>query len=333
MLRRILVPLDGSQLAEVALPHALACAQANGSELILIHVLPNSDNDRSAAHAVDPLDWRLRTLERSRYLEQTAKHFAHAGVDVQTELLIGEPAEHIVEFAHEREVDLIVMSSHGASGLNPWNVSSVVQKVIVTTHSSVMIIPAYHANIEPTAKLSYKRIVAPLDGSHRAEYVLPLVQSLVHAQDADVDLVTVVVRPEMLRRVPLSSDDAALVDRLVELNRTESEKYLSQLQSRIDGRTHCHVLISDDLVGALYDFVQRQDADLVIFSAHGSSGNSDRRYGSIVTSFITYGSTPLLIIQDLPPHKLGMTEAEAAAQQALGANGGARMVVNASVAV
>jgi nucleotide-binding universal stress UspA family protein len=332
MLQRILVPLDGSQLAETALPHALASAQATAAQLILIHVLPNHGNEGGGAHAVDPLDWRLRTLERSRYLQDKARQLAEAGADVQTELLLGEAAERIVEFADERAVDLIVMSSHGQSGLSPWNVSSVVQKVILTTNRSVMIIPAYHAQNASLDQLRYRRIVAPLDGSRRAECVLPVVQALAGAHEARVDVVTMVARPEMLRRTPLSAEDAALADRLVALNRTEAEKYLEQMATRIEGDTRSHVLVSEDVIDDLYRFVEEQEADVLIFSAHGSSGNGNRRYGSLVTSFIAYGNKPLLIVQDLPPHKIGQSEAERAAQNELRVNTGARMVVNAPVA-
>lgn len=332
MLQRILVPLDGSLLAETALPHALAFAQATDSQLILIHVLPNSDSQGGDAHAVDPLAWRLRTLERSRYLEDKARLLSQAGASVQTELLLGDAAERIVEFAEERAVDLVVMSSHGQSGLSPWNVSSVVQKVILTTSRSVMIIPAYHAQRAPLEALRYRRIVAPLDGSHRAECVLPVVQALAEGHQAQVDMVTMVARPEMLRRTPLSADDAALADRLVALNRTESEKYLGQMAARINGDVDAHVLVSEDVIDDLYAFVRQREADLLVFSAHGSSGNGNRRYGSIVTSFIAYGSTPLLIVQDLPPHKIGRSEAEMAAQREMNVNTGARMVVNAPVA-
>ncbi len=332
MIERILVPLDGSQLAETALPHALACAQATSGQLVLIHVLPNDESENGGTHTVDPLDWRLRTMERSRYLEDKAQMLIQAGADVDTELLLGEAAERIVEFAKESDIDLIVMSSHGQSGLSPWNVSSVVQKVILTTHSSVMIIPAYHAGDPPLVGHRYRRIIAPLDGSHRAECVLPMVQALGHAHEATIDIVTMVARPEMLRRTPLSAEDAALADRLVEVNRIESEKYLSQLETRLDGQVRSHVIISADVIGDLYNFVRRQEADLTIFSAHGSSGNGNRRYGSIVTSFIAYGSTPLLIVQDLPPHKINRSEAEMAAQRELSPNTGARMVVNAPVA-
>lgn len=313
MLQRILLPLDGSELAETALPHAVRCAQATNSLIMIVHVLQAS-NIHTDVPTVDPLDWRLRKMEASLYVEEIADLLSGAGVNVESALLQGQAAESITQFAKEWDADLIVMSSHGRSGLNSWNVSSVVQKVILTTHTSVMIVPAYRASEVALTELRYRTIVAPLDGSQRAECVLPVVRALARLNRTQIQLVTVVARPEMPHRAPLSPEDATLSDKVVARNRAEAEKYLAQLQSRLSGNVSKHLLLGDELVGTLHDYVRQQDADLVILSAHGHSGNGARRYGSLVTSFIAYGSRPLLIIQDLSPNEIMKSEAQVAAE-------------------
>ncbi len=332
MIQKVLLPLDGSRLAETVLPFALAFAQATNSSVILVHVLQTT-GDQSESHTVDPLDWRLRKLEASLYLEEISELFSNAGIEAEPVLLLGDAAGRIVEFAQERNVDLIMMSSHGRSGLSSWNMSSVVQKVIVTTHTSVMLVPAYHARNESFGDLHYRRIVVPLDGSQRAEFVLPLVRALGRGPDGGSEtetlLVTAVARPEMPRRAPLSPEDNALAEKVVARNRVEAEKYLAQLESRMDNKASTHLLISDDVIESLHDFVRQQEADLLIFSAHGYSGNGKRRYGSVVTSFITYGSTPMLIVQDVPRHEFKKTQAEVAAQEKSDSGMGVRTVVNA----
>lgn len=332
MLRRILVPLDGSRLAETALPYALTCAQATDSHIILVHVLQTAKGDGSDAHTVDPLDWRLRKLEASMYLEEISTLFADTGIEAEPVLLMGEAPERIVEFARERDVDLIVMSSHGKTGLSSWNVSSVVQKVLQTTHTSMMVIPAYYARNVAFGELRHRRIVVPLDGSQRAECVVPIVKAFVQAHGAEAFLLTIVARPEMVRRAPLSTEEIALADKIVDRNRAAAEKYLAHLQTRIDTEASSHLLVSDDVTESLHEFVRRQEADLVVFSAHGSSGNRKRRYGSVVTNFIAYGSVPLLIIQDIPPEEIKKTAAEVVAEESANNGMGARTVVNAPAA-
>lgn len=341
MLRRILVPLDGSRLAETALPYALSCAQATGflstsknfhSHVTLLHVLPATKEGGSDPHAVDPLDWRLRKLEATMYLEEMSARFADKGIEAEPVLLTGDAAERIVEFAREKDVDLIVMSSHGKTGLSSWNVSSVVQKVLLTTHTSMMVIPAYHAREVSFGQLNYRRIAVPLDGSQRAECVVPIVKALVQAHDAEAALITAVPRPEMVRQSPLSNEDRALSDKIVARNRAAAEKYLARLKTQIGSDASNHLLVSDDVTESLHEFVRRHEADLVVFSAHGSSGNRKRRYGSIVTNFIAYGSAPLLIIQDISAEEMKKTAAEAVAEERAYNGMGARTVVNAPAA-
>lgn len=313
MFKRILLPLDGSQLAERVLPHAVRCAQATQGCLTIAHVLPTSDVYIDIP-SVDPLDWRLRKMEANLYLEEIANLLAARGITVETVLLQGEAAESITQYARSQAVDLIVMSSHGRSGINGWNAGSVVQKVALTTHTSIMLIPAYRSADAASQDLRYRTIVAPLDGSQRAESVLPLLRTLGQRNQAGVQFVTVVPRPEMPRRAPLSPADETLVEQIMARHCAEAEKYLTQLGSRAQGNVSEHVLLGDDVFGTLHDFIRQQEADLVVLSAHGHSANGTRRYGSLATSFIAYGSTPLVIVQDLAPDEIMKSEAEAAAE-------------------
>ena len=216
----------------------------------------------------------------------------------------GDPAERIIAVAEEGEPALIILSSHGKSGLSGWNVSSVVQKVILRANTSVMIVPAYRRTNVPVGELEYQRVLIPLDGSRRAEVVLPYVRSLVEGHDSEPLIVTVISRPEMPRRAPLSPEDAALAEQVVERNREAAEKYLTDLVARLGEQCETRLLIGDSVIGRLQNFLEEEPADLVVFSAHGYSGDRNRPYGSLVTSFIAYGRSPMLIIQDVPREEL-----------------------------
>lgn len=328
MIRKIVLPLDGSKLAESAFPHALRCSRATNSLLILVYALHTSAGQTDVLTS-DPVDWRLRKMEAEKYLKDVAMLFSGAGVNVDRALLEGEPAECIIQFAEEQDADLIVMSSHGRSGLVGSNLSSIVQNVILGTTTSMMIVPAYRANEAHSDKQHYRNIVAPLDGSRRAECVLPFLSALGQSKDGQIHLVTAVSRPEMPTPAPLSPDDARLVEKIVARSRSEAEKYLAQLQSRVKGNVSKHLLLGDNVVGTLHNFIREQDADLVIFSAHGRSGDGTRRYGSLVTSFILYAGIPLLIIQDLDPNEITKGDTEGGAEQMFELPQEARTVVNA----
>ena len=159
--------MDRSALAECVLPHTVAVASAFDSRITLAHVM-ESRNRANWRRAVDPLNWRIRKAEVATYMDDLARRVQTAGVPAETQILEGASAEQIVEFSRTNDVPLIMLSSHGQSGLTGWNVSSVVQKVILRAHTSFMIIRAYQPTSTDIAGLHYHRLLVPVDGSQRA---------------------------------------------------------------------------------------------------------------------------------------------------------------------
>jgi nucleotide-binding universal stress UspA family protein len=313
MFEHILIPLDGSPLAECVLPHGVALARAFGARVTLLNVL-----GRRAAgptRSVDPLDWQIRRAEANVYLEGAVNRLQEVGLRVESRLLDGQAAEQIVDFAHGNEVELILLSSHGRSGLSGWNISSVVQKIILRAYVPTMIVRAYQAGVEELGQLRYRRLLVPLDGSQRAECALPLATALAQSHESRLLLVHLVRRPEMPRRVPLTDEETEMVNRITERNRLAAARYLEQLCSRLPAEVETRLEVSDDLVAALHGLVEQEAVDLVVMSAHGQTGRDKWAYGTTALSFIVYGTTPLLIVQDLPWNRVEKTQAELAAEE------------------
>jgi nucleotide-binding universal stress UspA family protein len=252
---------------------------------------------------IDPVDWQIRKAESESYLSGIAARLQNAGLRVSTQLYDGRPAERIIEVAHSWNADLILMSSHGQSGLSPWNVSSVVQQVILRAHRSLMIIRAYQPVTADLTGLRYRKIFLPLDGSQRAEMPLTLVESLARAHSSEILAAHIVRQPELL------------VNQLTERNLAEALKYLEDLKSRIDMTIQTKLEVSPSVSRALHQIADENDVDLTILSAHGYSGDTRWPYGSVGLGFIVYGNTPLLILQDLPTDQIEPTPAEIAARE------------------
>lgn len=136
MFNRILVPLDGSSLAERAIPHAMLFAKIFGSNICLLRVL-NPISYHENTDAVDPLKWQIRKAEADIYMQAIASRLCQeleadtpvkktAKNDDQEEcsprveytILEGKIADNIINFAHTENIDLLVISTHGASGLS-----------------------------------------------------------------------------------------------------------------------------------------------------------------------------------------------------------------------
>ncbi len=144
MYKKIVVPLDGSAFAESALPHAKTLAQGCAVEkLILLRVVSpiikdvKDIMDAESVHAAE----QKREADAKKYLEKAAADLIKAGVPVETELVIdGEPADMILEYAAEKKVDLIIMSTHGRTGIKKWVFGSVANKVLVNSSIPVLMV-------------------------------------------------------------------------------------------------------------------------------------------------------------------------------------------------
>jgi nucleotide-binding universal stress UspA family protein len=303
MLNQVLVPLDGSSLAECVLPHAVALAKAFDAQIMLVHVLePPSASLRQPK--ADPLDWYLKKSTAKVYLDTVKASLEENGLFVQAMLLEGRTTEQIVELAHARKVDLLILSGYGESGANGGyesGISSIVHQILQRVRVSTLIIRANQATVPQTQNLHYQRLLVPLDGSQRAGAALTLAAALARAHEAELSLVHVVAKPEMPRRMPLNQEDTELINRFVERNQEEGSKYLEQVQNYLPANTQTRLLVSDNVAATLQRFSEQEQIDLLILSAHGYSGEAKWPYGSVTNRFITHGTTPLLIVQDLPP--------------------------------
>lgn len=318
MFGQILTPLDGSSLAECVLPHVVSLAKVYDAQVILVQVIECPE--ATSNEPVDPLLWELCKAEAEAYLDDVKVRLEEVGVGrIATEFLEGRPASRLVEFIRDTDVDLVVLSSHGKAGLSRWNVNSVVRKIIQRAHRSTMIVRAYRAVESDTLREAhYRRLLVPLDGSQRAECALTTAVTLARFHDAQLLVGHIVERPEMPRQVPLTDEDQALIDRFVKRSKEVSEQYLDQLRARLSLDFEAKLHVNDDVAAALHTMVEEEDVDLVVLSAHGYSGATKWPFGSVTSSLIEYGATPLLMAQDLAPHEVELTEAEKAAEESKG---------------
>jgi nucleotide-binding universal stress UspA family protein len=317
MFNHIMVPLDGSELAECAVPHAVILAEAMGSKVTLFHSLERLQPS-SVFAPVNPHEWQMRKTEAEQYLNTITEKLRHKIPDVDQVLVEGPAAERVIEFAHSSGVDCIVLSSHGRSGLTGWNISSVVQKIILRAYVSTLIVRAYSE--DPFAG-GYKKIMVALDCSNRAESALPIGILLARDIKSELVLAHVVKNPEMPRSLPPSSEDIALSEKMIERNHAAAEEYLKQLTFQLSSENVTPIvklLTGQSVASTLNSLVKSEKIDLLILSAHGNQGGTTWPYGSIAVSFIAYGTTPLLVMQDIPHGAAKTTRAERAAKESFG---------------
>ncbi|OGN97276.1 MAG: hypothetical protein A2Z71_00165 [Chloroflexi bacterium RBG_13_50_21] len=338
MFNRILVPLDGSPLAEGAIPHAELFARIFGASIHLLRVLePISYHDNPAA--VDPLRWQIHKAEADAYMQGIANRVrenlgeksmlaeAEKKSRVDYSVREGKAAENIVDFAHTENIDLLVISTHGSSGLSRWNISSVTQKVINLIYLPVLIVRAYDRSTMDENIKRYRRILLPIDSSRRAECSLSAGIELARGEmstdstpeaagDKSTLFLAAVIRPpELPIPEPFPIEISQLTEKLLQLSHQAVERYLYEMKERLPVNCDTCVVESTSVPSAIQELAEQEDIDIVILCAHGYSGRVSWPYGTVTWNYIEHGTKPLLVVQDVPRSQVRPTAAEIAAEK------------------
>jgi nucleotide-binding universal stress UspA family protein len=295
--RRIAACLDGSELGERVLPHALAVAEAFEAPLTLLRVL---EGETPGAAPPDPVDWELRREEAREYLDRLVKAGGPSRA-IEAELIEGRAADQICVWASHHEVGLTVVCTHGIKGQTEWSLASTARKVVDRAPGSLLLVPSASVALEGVAR--YHRILVPVDGSPRAESVIPLATRLAAVHGAELILAHVVPTPELTEIGPLDAADLALRDQLLRRNEHVANLYLDRLREQL-GRhefpVRALVLRGGDVRSRLVSLIADEAVDLVVLSAHGHSARVDVAFGSVTAHLVTHAATPLLVVRRRP---------------------------------
>jgi len=310
MFNKILLPLDGSPLAELSIPHAIEFARIFNSQILILHVVEH-DPVIEAAFSTDPLKWQLHRTKTEHYLLKVANQIRSA-LDlpetddqqnlesrVSVTLLEGKVAESIVDFAHKEKIDLLVITSHGSSGLSRWNLNSVTTKVINQIYTPFLIIRGYPSAEKEQTPPRYERIVLPTDCSRRSECSLTAGVSIAHYYQSKVFLATVIRSPDVYGAHPYNIELQSLIDQCLKLSRKIVRHYMDDLAERLDVDKEVRILEDQNIFKAIITLADKENADLLVFCAHGQSGELSWPFGSVARTFIEYTQKPILVIQDL----------------------------------
>lgn len=277
MVQKVLIPVDGSEVAASVLA-PVGKLLDDAATLVILRVVP----ERPAAEEEDLLDLAKGQLDA---LKATVHQ---EGLEVQTRVEHGDPAERIVDVAAQEQVDLVAMSTHGRTGVSRLVRGSVAERVLRSCPTPVLLCnPA--ALDEGAVSAGFRRILVPLDGSDTSAAILPHVERLAKAYGSTVTLLRVepfvpstVPSPLVLRD---SWDPAALEQTLA--------PYRDRLaEARVDVTVKATLGIEPvEILAAA------EDADLVAMTTHGRSGLSRWWFGSVAEQVLRHCTKPLLVVR------------------------------------
>jgi len=311
MPRLIIVALDGSPLAERALPVAETLSTRINGQLVLVRAVPYlSRPEGDATYGTLAVARAAATVEAQRYLDGLAARLVGRGVAATAIVPEEDEAAGILAVACRAGVDLIVMATHGRSGLGRWVYGSVAEEVLAGAPVPVLLVRAWHGAPPDAALEAGGDVLVPLDGSTLAESALPLAERLADALGSALLL---------LRVIPRTAHGLPLLAETLTAQEAIARTYLATLVGRLDGRGRR--ILTEVRVGVVAAAIEatslEHSAGLVVMSTHGLTGLRRSALGSVADAVVRQDSLPVLLI-GIHAQAAGQAAATAAERQAHG---------------
>ncbi|MDQ2717452.1 MAG: universal stress protein [Chloroflexota bacterium] len=318
MFKRILVPLDGSTWAERAIPAAARIARATGGTIVLLQVVnPPMDYTASLAQPVVLAEPAMEAeiAEANRYLADLVETALPKTIDTKIEVISGSAAPTILGTIEEQQIDLVVMCSHGNTGMKRWMLGSVAQKV--ARHGPVPVLVLREDGTIPTGGTSPDtahpfRILVGLDGSALAEAALEPAAQLTAAFAAPAEGALHLVR--VLHLPPLKAGEDTHDSEVTRQGLVDAKAYLDEIEQRLHegalAALHLQVTSSSvldaDIAGTLIKVAETGEStegagmfagcDMIAMATHGRSGLQRLTLGSITEHVLGATKLPMLIV-------------------------------------
>lgn len=301
MTTQILVPLDGSSLAEQALFCAVTLAQGLPAELVLFRavwippdILEILDEPTVQLNAiVAPLE-----AEANDYLAALVEQLREAGISARHAVQRGPAAETILDYAGQSNIDQIVMATHGYSGIKRWTHGSVAERVLQAARVPLLLVRAREQDLtrDWQQPMGCQHILVPLDGSPVAEQILPTVTTVAHA----------LVAKMVLFQVPIAHVSGWMtgewyvpVQGVLDTAEEDAQAYLSIVAGRLEeqGLDVATATSIGAVANCIIEYAEANRVDLIAMCTHGRTGLARWALGSVADRVLRAGSTPILLVR------------------------------------
>ena len=285
-----LIPLDGTRLSESAYSMLPLVSQLGIDRVRLVSVWESAAEESESGREEGELG---EVTEKGRayleaYLSQEAETVTAKGFQVETVVKIGRPADEILEAT--QDVDIIVIATHGRSGIARWWLGSVADQVIKESACPCLVIgPNVEADLE---HFEVKRILMPLDGSENAEQAIPLAAFIADKTSATLDIVRAMSLTAVSYDPGMSMYSADLITSMED----SVKAYLQSVAERLGSRKVETTMLMGGPGEMLLEHMKQKPADLVVSTTHGRTGVKRAALGS-TSDRLLHGTAPVLIFK------------------------------------
>lgn len=295
MFKRVLVPLDGSELGELALPYAEELAGVLNSEVELVYVCESAESQYRHMHQlyIEKIAQTVRNHIKAYYPREENPSAA-----VKPLILDGDPAGEIVDYTEKNDISLVIMVSHGRSGIMLWPMGSVAGRVMRGISKPALLIRGSALSLKVGKGEVFNKILVPLDGSENGRAALPYVKGLTERLESEVTLLQVVDSGQYVHTVG-GLNYVLFPEEEIEDLRAKAKQYLEEVGREI-AETKAIVKYEVKIGNAAQEiikFAEETNTRLVAISTHGRSGIRRWISGSVADKIWQAGHTPVLLVR------------------------------------
>jgi Universal stress protein UspA and related nucleotide-binding proteins len=315
MYKVIMVPTDGTGFDREAIRVALRIAERSDAKVRLVRVLATASFFGMAATAEGTaIAAEVVHSERDRALSELYALAAECRVtsqaDITVDLHAGPVGDVLQGYARRNDVDLIVISTHGRSGISRLSLGSVTDSLIRHTTIPVLVVKPPTSYLNPQVIEAFKRIVVPLDGSMLAEQILPRVLALAKLEEAEITLLNVLI-PQSYAQREIVDPNLPWWDKDI----AHAQTYLFRVAGRLRRNgvaVTTDIVIGENVASAIGDFAGRERADLIAIATHGRGGLARMLRGSVADAVMHSSRLSMLVFK---PDNVVEKEASPSANQ------------------
>ncbi|MBP1706985.1 MAG: universal stress protein [Chloroflexi bacterium] len=296
MFEKILLPLDGSELAEAAIPYVRDLAAQLEAEVYLMHACPPEHVAYLHMHQI-----YLNSMAEGLRKEIQERWQPPQGARVQAEVITGDAVKVILDFVRQKGIGLVAVTTHGTSGIRPWSMGHVAEKVVRGAGIPSLLIRLKGDRPVAPQKAQIQKILVPLDSSDASKIAVPYAIQLALKLKASVTIFS------MAQTVYAQSFDGMGAGLGVNWDNIDAatEKYTDEYLLGVENEIKAAGVKVDHAsylgIDAAYEILEmekKSQADLVVMATRGRSPIASWAFGSVAEKVLREGNRPILLVRE-----------------------------------
>jgi nucleotide-binding universal stress UspA family protein len=296
MLSKILLPLDGSELAEAAIPYATNLAEQLEAEVHLLHVCPPEHQAYVHMHQIYMNSIVEGMRQKMKATWQSAKE-----LKVQAEVVVGDPIKVIFDHIKLKGIDLIALTTHGNSGFKPWAMGNVADKIVRGSGIPTLLIRVKEKKDLELRKALIQNILVPLDNSEASKVCIPIALELAKKLNAGLTLFSMAQTAYAQNLNSAGSGIGINWDAVDKASEQAADEYLKSMATelaksgvKIDRRS----ILGIDAAYEILEMEKKGMVDIVVMATRGRSSIARWAFGSVAEKVLREGNLPILLIKE-----------------------------------